>query len=322
MMSICFNFNQLGEIRLHVLNFIYQSSKFYHVQPWRSVSFLQRFSTTSKQKTKRVFPSTIALPSYITSGHLNSPRMAEIKTDEQISLLTSACKVAASILEEVGQKIESGMTTNDIDDLVFTKCIEANAYPSPLLYKGFPKSVCTSVNEVACHGIPSKQVLNDGDILNVDITVFYNGYHGDTSATFSVGAVDERSQALMLAAQECLKAGISICQDGTPFSDIGDIIFQIACEAGFEVIPFFCGHGIGTYFHGPPDIVHVPSDYAGTETMKAGMTFTIEPILCDGQPEVKILDDGWTVVTIDGSRSAQYEHTIVITKTGSRILTQ
>ncbi|RUS89352.1 hypothetical protein EGW08_002872 [Elysia chlorotica] len=304
-----------------LLNCVHKRTEYCRSLAFRSLQATQLFSTTSKVKTKRCIPSSIHVPSYVSSSQLKTPSIIEIKTDEQISQMLPACRLAASILQQVDKNIKAGITTDDIDDMVFTKCIESGAYPSPLLYKGFPKSVCTSVNEVACHGIPGTQILNEGDIINVDITVFFNGYHGDTSATFCVGKVDDRSKALMLATQDCLNAGISVCRDGALFSDIGDIIFKKACEAGFEVIPFFCGHGIGTYFHGPPDIVHVPSNHLGTERMKAGMTFTIEPILCDGNAEIKILDDGWTVVTTDGSRSAQYEHTILVTENGSQILT-
>ncbi|GFR97770.1 methionine aminopeptidase [Elysia marginata] len=162
-------FSGVGSKRL--LNFICKSSYFNSKSPLKTVHVKDgSFSTTSRQEVKRHFPSTIALPSYITSGQLNSPSVAEIKSDKQITQMSSACRMAASILQDVGKIIKVGITTNDIDDLVFTKCIEAGAYPSPLLYKGFPKSVCTSVNEVACHGIPSGQVLNEGDIINVDIT--------------------------------------------------------------------------------------------------------------------------------------------------------
>ncbi|XP_059151196.1 methionine aminopeptidase 1D, mitochondrial-like [Physella acuta] len=266
-------------------------------------------------------PKSLPLPPYVTCGEFRAPTSAEIKTNEQINQMRPACKLAASILQFVGENIKVGMTTNDIDALVYTKCIEAGAYPSPLNYKGFPKCVCTSVNEVACHGIPGNLVLKDGDIINVDITVFYNGYHGDTSHTFMVGDVDKRGKALVKAAEKCRDAGIGVCHNGALISDIGDIIYSTAVDAGFEVLPYFCGHGIGHYFHGPPDIVHVPSDFVGDQKMLTGMTFTIEPIVCDGTPEIKILEDGWTVVTVDGSRSAQFEHTILITDNGCEILT-
>ncbi|KAH9489669.1 Methionine aminopeptidase 1D, mitochondrial [Bulinus truncatus] len=232
-----------------------------------------------------------------------------------------ACLLAASILRYVGQNLKVGMKTDDVDALVYSKCIEGGAYPSPLHYKGFPKAVCTSVNEVACHGIPGHRILNNGDIINVDVTVFYKGYHGDTSQTFIIGHTDDRSKALVRAAEICRDAGIAVCKHGTPLSAIGEIIYDTAKAAGFEVIPFFCGHGIGKYFHGPPDIVHVPCDMVGDDRMLEGMTFTIEPILCDGNPEIQIQEDGWTVVTQDGSRSAQFEHTILITKEGYEILT-
>uniref|UniRef100_A0A0B6ZZ46 Methionine aminopeptidase n=1 Tax=Arion vulgaris TaxID=1028688 RepID=A0A0B6ZZ46_9EUPU len=298
-----------------------------------SCPFTRLLSTTPQTMTRKPFnksvkckylynvPETIPVPSYVSTGVVNAPKYAEIKTDEQVKMMRPACQLAASILRVVGENIKPGITTEEINSLVHSKCIEAGAYPSPLKYKGYPKSVCTSVNHVACHGIPGHLELQLGDIINVDITVFYKGYHGDTSETFTVGIVDERTKDLVETARLCRDVGISVCKNGALFSDIGDIIYFTADRAGFEVIPYFCGHGIGEYFHGPPDIVHVPSDSVGNQHMVSGMTFTIEPILCDGSPEIKILDDDWTVVTVDGSKSAQFEHTILVTDEGCEILT-
>ncbi|BFZ02412.1 hypothetical protein BsWGS_05451 [Bradybaena similaris] len=283
---------------------------------------IRKLFQPAKDSYSDAVPTSIAVPSYVSSGTITSPSQPEIKTADQIQKMKPACKLAASILRIVGDSIQAGMTTEDVNMIVHSKCIEAGAYPSPLKYRGFPKSVCTSVNNVACHGIPGPLQLRDGDIVNVDITVFYKGYHGDTSQTFMIGNVNERTRALVETARQCRDAGISVCKHGALFSDIGDIIYTTAIEAGFDVIPSCCGHGIGDYFHGPPDIVHVPSDAMSDEQMKSGMTFTIEPILCDGSPEIKVLDDGWTVVTVDGSKSAQFEHTILVTDDGYEILTQ
>ncbi|CAL1530100.1 unnamed protein product [Lymnaea stagnalis] len=286
-----------------------------------SLSHSRRTFSYSKNVSHKPIPSWIPLPSYAIDGDLKVPTNPEIKTKEQIGQMKPACQLAGSILRYVGDNLRIGMSTEEIDTMVYLKCIEAGAYPSPLHYKGFPKSVCTSVNNVACHGVPGTLTLNNGDIINVDVTVFFKGYHGDTSQTFLVGDVDERNKALVEAAELCRDAGINACHHGALFSDIGDYIYSTASEAGFEVIPYFCGHGIGEYFHGPPDIVHVPSDNVGQERMLSGMTFTIEPILCDGSPEIQVLDDGWTVVTKDGSNSAQFEHTILVTESGCEILT-
>ncbi|XP_012937492.1 methionine aminopeptidase 1D, mitochondrial isoform X2 [Aplysia californica] len=283
---------------------------------------LQRMFNLKKYTTYRSVPQKIQSPPYILSGNDVSPVSADVKTKLQIEEMRPACELAASILRHVGANIEAGMTTDDIDAMVHRKSIEAGAYPSPLQYKGFPKSVCTSVNHIACHGVPGSLVLQDGDIINVDITVFFQGYHGDTSETFMIGDVDRQGQLLVQAAKDCRDIGISVCREGALFSDIGEVVYMKAQEAGFEVIPNFCGHGIGQYFHGPPDIVHVPSYSGARGEMKAGMTFTVEPIICEGSPEIQILSDDWTVVTKDKSRSAQFEHTILVTKNGHEILTK
>jgi methionyl aminopeptidase len=184
---------------------------------------------------------------------------------------------------------------------------------------GFPKSVCTSVNNVACHGIPDDRKLLDGDIVNIDVTVFYNGYHGDCSRTFLVGNVDDRGRYLVNATEECLNEAIRCCGPGQFICKIGQTIARYAKKMELEVMPAFIGHGIGSYFHGPPEILHFDNDYPGL--MLPGMTFTIEPILTLGCEEVEILEDLWTAVSVDNARSAQFEHTILITDSGCDILT-
>ncbi|CAG5136840.1 unnamed protein product [Candidula unifasciata] len=295
-----------------------------HTGPFYTIpsKIIRKLFQPVKDTYSQAIPASIPVPSYVSSGVITGPSQPEIKTADQIKKMKPACQLAASILRTVGDNIKVGMTTEDINTIVHSKCIEAGAYPSPLKYRGFPKSVCTSVNNVACHGIPGPLKLQDGDIINVDITVFYKGYHGDTSQTFMVGDVNERARTLVETARQCRDAGISVCKDGTLFSDIGDIIYTTAIDAGFDVIASCCGHGIGEYFHGPPDIVHVPNDAMGDERMRSGMAFTIEPIICDGSPEIKVLDDGWTLVTVDGSISAQFEHTVLVTDDGCEILTQ
>ncbi|XP_008195219.1 methionine aminopeptidase 1D, mitochondrial [Tribolium castaneum] len=271
----------------------------------------------SPQKT---VPDHIVKPSYYATGHptefIDHP---EIKNLEQIENIRESCKLAANILKKVEYFVKVGVTTDEVDSFTHDLIISKGAYPSPLNYKKFPKSVCTSVNNVACHGIPDDRKLEDGDIINVDITVFYNGYHGDCSKTFLVGNVDDLGKELVKATETCLKEGISICKPGVKFCKVGEKIEHKAKSLGFTVVPAFIGHGIGHYFHGPPDIYHLSNDYPGV--MKAGMTFTIEPVLSTGSEEIVILDDGWTAVTLDFSRTAQFEHTVLISETGVEILT-
>lgn len=271
----------------------------------------------------REVPTHIKKPPYITTGIYESGLTEpEIKTSEQIQGLREACKVARRVLDRAGDSLRVGITTEELDVLVHEECIKNNSYPSPLLYKGFPKSVCTSVNNVACHGIPDSRPLEDGDIINIDITVYYNGYHGDVSETFLIGHVDFEGQALVRVARECRDVGVSVCRPGTRFWEIGIAIEEYAESQGFNVIPNFTGHGIGEYFHGPPHVYHVGCiDEELEQIMQPGMTFTIEPILSEGWEDVRILDDGWTAVSLDDSRSAQFEHTVLITDTGVDILT-
>lgn len=198
--------------------------------------------------------------------------------------------------------------------------IKSNAYPSPLRYSGFPKSVCTSVNNIACHGIPDDRALCDGDIINIDITVYLNKFHGDTSKTFLVGDVDERGKYLVHHNEVALQKAIEVCRPGQPFNVIGAAISKYAKEVGLEVVPAFIGHGIGEFFHGPPEVFHFENDY-DCGIMEPRMTFTIEPILSLGTKELELWEDGWTAATMDGSRTSQVEHTILITDDGCEILT-
>lgn len=236
--------------------------------------------------------------------------------------MRAACSLARRVLNEAGKLARPGVTTEEIDIMVREAAFSAGAYPSPLNYRGFPKSVCTSVNNVVCHGIPDSRALEDGDIVNIDITVFLNGHHGDCSETFLVGAVDPDGVALVAAAKGALYAGLDACGPGKPWAGVGQAI-QEYCgrEAGgrFRPVPAFTGHGIGEYFHGPPDIFACRNSYPGH--MEAGMTFTVEPAVSEGSQQVSILKDGWTAVTPDESRSAQFEHTVLVTRDGIELLT-
>ncbi|XP_072903324.1 methionine aminopeptidase 1D, mitochondrial isoform X2 [Hemitrygon akajei] len=266
-------------------------------------------------------PKHIKKPDYVTTGIIPDwGDYIEIKDEDQIQGLRQACQLARQILLFAGRSLKAGMTTEQLDYIVHNETIKNNAYPSPLGYGGFPKSVCTSVNNVVCHGIPDSRPLQDGDIINIDVTVYFNGYHGDTSETFLIGNVDKSGQKLVETARRCRNEAIAVCRPGAPLNVIGNAISEIAHSSGLQVCPYFIGHGIGSYFHGHPEIWH----HANTNDllMEEGMTFTIEPILMEGSPEFRILQDGWTAVSTDNLRSAQFEHTVVITSEGAEILTK
>uniref|UniRef100_A0A2A4J6L5 Methionine aminopeptidase n=1 Tax=Heliothis virescens TaxID=7102 RepID=A0A2A4J6L5_HELVI len=287
---------------------------------------LKRFGVYSKvlpedTTPSRTVPDYIEKPKYILSPEkLEIPKQPEIKNHDQIRGMQISCKLAANILQRLGQFIEPGVTTDDIDELAHNLSIDAGAYPSPLHYNGFPKSVCTSVNNVVVHGIPDLRPLENGDIVNVDITVFYKGFHGDCSKTFLVGDVDDRGLQLVSVTEDCLDLAIKSCGPGVPFSHIGHRIYKHAKKYGLTVIPSVLGHGIGEYFHGPPEVYHTINRYPGL--MQPGMVFTIEPAITHGSEHTVLLEDGWTLLTEDGSRSAQAEHTVLITEYGAKILTK
>ncbi|XP_017042922.1 methionine aminopeptidase 1D, mitochondrial [Drosophila ficusphila] len=282
----------------------------------------EQIISTGLVSPERSVPDDIKKPKYyfenLPPGNtLGSP---EIKTPDQIEAMRKSGKLAAQILRECGKLATVGTTTDEIDAFAHEKIIEAKAYPSPLRYAGFPKSICTSINNIACHGIPDDRQLANGDIINIDVTVFLNGYHGDCSETFQVGDVDERGSFLVEATRSCLEQSITLCGPGVEFNEIGKFIENYCDKNGLESIAAFIGHGIGSYFHGPPEIYHYYNEYPGE--MQPGMTFTIEPILSLGGSEIAVLEDGWTAISLDGARSAQFEHTILITETGTEILTK
>lgn len=287
-------------------------------RPWKRKSFgSYNIVQPGYVSNERPVPDHIKRPAY--SDPPLGPSEPEIKTSAEIKQMKESCRLARFILDSVGKYIKVGITTDEIDAFVHNLTIENNAYPSPLNYRGFPKSVCTSVNNVACHGIPDDRPLQDGDIINVDITVYHNGFHGDCSAMYLIGNVDEAGRALVKATEQALESAISICRPGEYFCNIGHEVEYVARKTGFTIVPCFTGHGIGSYFHGPPDIFHCYNDYPGK--MQAGMTFTIEPVLAQGSQEIVILEDGWTAVTLDNGRAAQCEHTVLITPDGVSVLT-
>jgi len=279
--------------------------------------------TVSPQLDPSSVPSHVSLPPYYKTGEPGpGPNRPEVKTAEAIQKMRASCSLARRILTEALRLAKvPGTPTNHIDQLVTQLSFEAGAYPSPLNYKGFPKSVCTSVNNVACHGIPDSRLLEDGDIVNVDVTVYLGGYHGDCSETVLVGQQDPggSSARLLEVGRRALEVGIDQCGPGRRFCDIGGAVQKYVREQGYNVVPAFTGHGIGDYFHGPPDIICCRNSYPGV--MLPGMTFTVEPIVSEGGAGVRILEDGWTAVSSDNSRSVQFEHTVLVTDTGLDILT-
>ena len=244
----------------------------------------------------------------------------EIKTASDIEAMRIVGRLAADTLHGVDALIRPGITTDEINEFVHADALKKNSVPAPLNYRGFPKSVCTSINEVICHGIPGPRKLVEGDIINVDITHIHEGYYGDTSATFYVGKVSETARHITEVARRSLELSIAEVRDGAHLEDIGAAIQEFAEANGCGVVRDFVGHGIGRRFHMEPMVSHVGRRGRGPK-LKAGMIFTIEPMINGGSPEVDVLEDGWTAVTVDGSLSAQFEHTILVTETGAEILT-
>jgi len=229
--------------------------------------------------------------------------------------------IAARALDEVKKILQPGISTDKIDRICYEFINDHDAYSAPLFYRGFPKSCCTSTNHVVCHGIPSDKILKEGDIVNVDVTALKDGWHGDTSRTFNVGEVSVKAKKLIKATYESMMKAINIVKDGVYLGDIGSVIQTHVEAEGFSVVQDFCGHGIGKTFHKEPNILHYGEKGTG-EKLKTGMIFTIEPMINSGKYETKTLNDGWTAVTKDKSLSAQFEHTIGVTKNGCEIFTQ
>ncbi len=244
-----------------------------------------------------------------------------IKSPQDIEKMRIAGKLAAEVLTMIGPHVTAGITTSEINEICHKHITEVQqAIPAPLNYRGFPKSVCTSINHVVCHGIPADKKLKNGDIVNIDVTVIKDGFHGDTSKMFLVGETIPLAERLCKITQECLYAGIACVKPGAHLNDIGRAIQQLAQKAGFSIVREYCGHGIGEGFHEDPQVLHHEQKDLGLE-LKEGMTFTIEPMINAGKRHVRLLGDDWTVITKDRKLSAQWEHTIVVTKDGAEILT-
>ena len=243
-----------------------------------------------------------------------------IKTPEQIAGIRKSSQLTREILDMLERRIVPGITTGDIDRWVHDYTVGHGAIPAPLNYRGFPKSTCTSLNEVVCHGIPDGTLLKEGDILNVDVTCILDGYYGDASRMFLLGEVSEEARNLVTVTRECLYLGIEQVKPGNTLGDIGHAIQQHAESHGYSVVRAFVGHGTGVQFHEPPDIRHYGALGTGT-VLVPNMVFTIEPMINAGSYQVKVLEDHWTAVTVDGSLSAQWEHTLWVTEDGAEILT-
>jgi methionyl aminopeptidase len=269
---------------------------------------------------RRAVPSSIGRPPYAATGRPPADRGPNVQTPEVIERMRVAGRLAAEVLLEVGAAVRPGITTDELDAITHEATLARDSYPSPLNYKGFPKSVCTSVNEVICHGIPDSRALAEGDIVNIDVTVYHDGVHGDTNATFLVGEVDDASRRLVRETRRAMYRGIEAVEPGGHVYDIGRAIEAHATAHGLGVVREFIGHGIGEQFHGALQILHY-YDKRADALIEPGMTFTVEPMITLGSPALYLWDDGWTAVTRDGGRSAQFEHTLVVTDDGAEILT-
>jgi methionyl aminopeptidase len=273
---------------------------------------------TGRLSPIRPVPGDIPRPPYAPDAPALLPA---VPPDERIDRMRAAGRAAREVLLEVGAAVRVGVTTDELDRICHEACIARGGYPSPLHYKGFPKSLCTSVNEIICHGIPDDRALRDGDIVNCDVTIYLGGVHGDTNATFLVGDVDERGRELVRVTKESMWRGIDQVRAGARLNEVGRAIQQHAEAHGFGVVRAFVGHGIGAEFHTAPSVPHYFDRRADT-LLTAGMTFTIEPMITEGSWELgSIWPDGWTAPTRDLSRSAQFEHTILVTATGADVLT-
>jgi methionyl aminopeptidase len=273
-----------------------------------------------KLSPPRPVPPSIPRPEYVGKPAPTPYTGPEVQSAEIIEKMRIASRIAARAMEEAAKHIAPGVTTDELDAVAHTYMCDHQAYPSDLGYRGFPKSLCASVNEVICHGIPDTTLLQDGDIVNLDVTAFIHGVHGDTNATYFVGDVDEESKLLVERTRESLNRAIKAVRPGRQINVIGRVIESYAKRFDYGVVRDFTGHGINTSFHSGLIVPHY-DDPRATTVIKPGMTFTIEPMLTLGTYEYEIWEDGWTVVTKDRKRTAQFEHTLVVTDTGTEVLT-
>ena len=291
----------------------------------------RKFKRCHKASTDHVRPGRISPPRPVPAGIPRPPyaetgvpvRRADrhVRSPEVIEKMRRAGRAAAEILQTVGAAVAPGVTTDELDALCHEECIRRGGYPSPLNYGAFPKSLCTSVNEVICHGIPDDRPLVDGDIVNLDVTIYLDGVHGDTNATFPVGTIDRESADLIETTRECLDLGIAAVKPGRQIREIGRAIQAHAEGQGYGVVRAFVGHGIADQFHTDLQIPHYDNPRA-TTLIQTGMTFTIEPMITIGAYQHEIWSDNWTAVTVDRRRTAQFEHTLLVADDGAEILTR
>ncbi|KAI0054037.1 methionine aminopeptidase [Auriscalpium vulgare] len=294
--------------------------------PFPSYTFSGDLRPVYPLSAKREVPEHIPRPDYAEDGSPKSEtrqmgQPPRILSPEEQEKMRTVCRLAREVLDIAASHIKPGITTDEIDAVVHQACVERNSYPSPLNYRHFPKSVCTSVNEVICHGIPDQRKLQEGDILNIDVTLYHDGFHGDLNETYPVGQIDEESKKLIRTTRECLDAAIKLCKPGALVRDLGKAIEPIARANGCSVVRTYTGHGINDLFHCAPNVPHYSKNKA-IGTMKAGMCFTIEPMInLGGSWDDVHWPDNWTATTVDGKRSAQFEDTLLITETGVEVLT-
>lgn len=266
-------------------------------------------------------PAHIRRPEYVGKSSPAKFTGSHVRTQEEIAKIRAAGRIAAQAIELVGQAIKPGVTTDALDRLAHDFVVSQGAYPSTLGYRGYPKSICSSINEVICHGIPDDTVLHEGDIVNIDITAFLDGYHGDSNRTFAVGAISEELQLLVERTHEAMMRGINAALPGREVNIIGRAIESYAKRFGYGVVRDFTGHGIGEAFHSGLIIPHYDSTPLYSDVIEVGMVFTVEPMLTLGTHEWDLWPDDWTVTTRDKSLTAQFEHTIAVTESGPEILT-
>lgn len=276
--------------------------------------------TAGKLSPKRDVPAHIVRPPYVGKRSPDRYKGSEIQSSEIIAAMRIAGQLAADAVQLAGKTALPGVTTDEVDRVVHEFLCDHGAYPSTLGYRGYPKSCCTSLNEVICHGIPDTTVIKDGDILNVDVTAYIHGVHGDTNSTFLIGDVDEESRLLVERTKEMLDRAIAVVAPGRQINVIGRVIEAYAKRFGYGVVEDFTGHGVHTVFHSGLIIPHY-DDPGATTIMEAGMTFTIEPMITLGSIDYDVWSDDWTITTKDKLRTAQFEHTLAVTETGAEILT-
>lgn len=297
--------------------------------PWPNFSFTGPLRPLYPLSPKRIVPEYIMRPDYADHPHGESACERNVKgsthikvlDDEEIETMRVSCKLAREVLDVAAAAADVGVTTDEIDRLVHEACIERECYPSPLNYYQFPKSCCTSVNEVICHGIPDLRPLENGDLLNVDITVYHRGFHGDLNETMFIGEVEPSHRKLVQVTYEALQKAAALIKPGEKYRELGNVIQKHVSAHGFSVVRSYCGHGIHRLFHTAPQVPHYAKNKA-VGIMKPGHTFTIEPMISEGNWRDVSWPDDWTAVTADGKRSAQFEQTYLVTETGYEVLTR